>query len=49
VPIPTPDRNYSSLLEPMEVLERYELLSALIEKVEVGPASRRGVRWEPKR
>jgi site-specific DNA recombinase len=49
VPVPRPDRNYSALLEPKELLERSELLKALIEGIEVRPASGRGVRFEPDR
>jgi hypothetical protein len=49
VPVPRPDRNYSAHLEPKELLERSELLKALIERIEVGPASSRGVRFEPDR
>jgi hypothetical protein len=46
VPVPRPDRNYSALLEPKELLQRSELLKALIEGVEVGPASGRGIRLD---
>jgi site-specific DNA recombinase len=49
VPVPKPDRNFSAMLGPRELLERSELLKALIDRIEVGPASRRGVRFEPDR
>jgi hypothetical protein len=49
VQVPRPDRNYSAILEPKELLERSELLKVLIERIEVGPASGRGVRFEPDR
>jgi hypothetical protein len=49
VPVPRPDRNHTELLEPKELLERSELLKALIEGIKVGPASGRGVRFEPER
>jgi site-specific DNA recombinase len=49
VPVPRADRNFTAKLEPKELLERSELLRALIKRIEVGPASGRGVRFEPGR
>lgn len=49
VPVPKADKNFSARLEPKELLERYEILKALIDRIEVAPASARGVRFEPER
>ena len=46
---PVVGQDWTAALKPEEVLQRYDLLVSLLEKVVVAPASRRGVRWEPER
>jgi DNA invertase Pin-like site-specific DNA recombinase len=49
VPVPKRDQNFTARLSPSELLERSEFLVALIDRIEIGPASSRGVRFEPER
>jgi site-specific DNA recombinase len=49
LPAPRVGQNWTSMLSSKELLDRYELLTQLIEKVVVSPASRQGARWEPER
>ena len=46
---PKVGQNWTAMLSPKELLDRYDLLAQLIDKVVVSPASRRGARWEPNR
>jgi site-specific DNA recombinase len=46
---PRVGQNWTAMLSPKELLDRYELITQLIDKVIVSPASRRGARWEPER
>ena len=46
---PAVGQNWTEGLSQKELLDRYDLLVVLLDRVEVAPASRRGVRWEPER
>jgi len=46
---PRVGQNWTAMLSQKEVLDRYELLAQLIDRIVVSPASRRGARWEPER
>jgi hypothetical protein len=46
---PRVGQNWTAMLSPKELLDRYELLAQLIDRIVVSPASRRGARWEPER